>query len=233
MVSPRMVVPKAGCVDLAPDLGAYFTAGSTEEVAVANRWYWLKNLRAYWRGLGVLTAAKVSALLGGVTLVGELSVRHIRLAWTPEYLPGLGLVFVREDRVTDYGIVARRLVTDAGVAFLVDDWDNNAQDITNMNFHDSGTGVVAEAVTDTDLGTPAGPTTRATGTKSQPAANQLRTVGTIAYTSTLAITEHGVFNQAARGAGTVLWDRSVFAAVNVVNGDSIQFTYTCTVNAGG
>jgi hypothetical protein len=31
----------------------------------------------------------------------------------------------------------------------------------------------------------------------------------------------------------VLWDRRQFAAINVNNGDSIQFTYTLTVNSGG
>lgn len=31
----------------------------------------------------------------------------------------------------------------------------------------------------------------------------------------------------------VLWDRKVFSAINVVSGDSIQFTYTCTNTSGG
>lgn len=31
----------------------------------------------------------------------------------------------------------------------------------------------------------------------------------------------------------VLWDHKVFSAINVVNGDSIQFTYTLTVTSGG
>lgn len=31
----------------------------------------------------------------------------------------------------------------------------------------------------------------------------------------------------------VLWDHKVFSAINVVNGDSIQFTYTLTINSGG
>lgn len=31
----------------------------------------------------------------------------------------------------------------------------------------------------------------------------------------------------------VMWDHKVFSAVNVVNGDSIQFTYQLTVNSGG
>ncbi|MEE9197681.1 MAG: hypothetical protein V3U45_06020, partial [bacterium] len=145
------------------------------------------------------------------------------LAWHKEH----------EGERIDYGAVARLVITDAGVAFLVDDWDTDAEDITLMNFHDSGTGVVAEAVGDVDLGTPAGPTTRATGTKSQPAANQLRSVGTITYTSTLAITEHGLFHDSTRGAPDNLWDRSVFSAINVVNTDSIEFTYTCTVSSGG
>lgn len=31
----------------------------------------------------------------------------------------------------------------------------------------------------------------------------------------------------------VMWDRKVFGAINVINGDSIQFTYTLLVNSGG
>lgn len=31
----------------------------------------------------------------------------------------------------------------------------------------------------------------------------------------------------------VMWDHKVFSAINVLNGDSIQFTYTLTVNSGG
>lgn len=136
----------------------------------------------------------------------------------------------------DYGVVSYRIVTDAGVAFLVDDWDSDATDITTMHFHGCGEGVGAEAAGDTGLGTESTTdlnpdSTRATGTESQPAANQLRTVGTLTFDGAAAITEHGIFSQAATGGGT-LWDRSVFAAINVVSGDSIQFTYTCTLTSG-
>jgi hypothetical protein len=31
----------------------------------------------------------------------------------------------------------------------------------------------------------------------------------------------------------VMWDHKVFSAINVVNGDSIQYTYTLTINSGG
>jgi hypothetical protein len=30
-----------------------------------------------------------------------------------------------------------------------------------------------------------------------------------------------------------MWDHKVFAAINVINGDSIQYTYTLTINSGG
>lgn len=138
-------------------------------------------------------------------------------------------------KVRDLGVISKRVVTTAGANFMRDDFNaaSGGADISNLNFHDSGTGTNAESIADTDLQTPAGPTTRATGTQSAPATNQYRSVGTISYSGTLAITEHGLFNQAARGAGSVLWDRSVFSAINVVSGDSIQFTYTLTINDGG
>lgn len=143
----------------------------------------------------------------------------------------------RDGAIEHHGLISTRVVTDAGVTFLRDDWNNNAADITTMNFHGCGTGAVAEAVGDTALGTeqttnlnPA--STRATGTRSTPAGNQYRTVGTLTFAGVAAITEHGILSQAATGGGS-LWDRSVFAAINVVNLDSIQFTYTLTISSGG
>jgi hypothetical protein len=142
-----------------------------------------------------------------------------------------------DGRIERLGLIATKLITDAGVAFLVDDWDNNGTDLTTLNFHGCGTGAGAEAVGDTALGTESTTAlnpdnTRATGTRSQPAANQYRSVGTLTFDAGAAITEHGLLSQSATGGGT-LWDRSVFSAINVVSGDSIQFTYTCTVSSGG
>jgi len=135
--------------------------------------------------------------------------------------------------VVNYGVIARMVVTDVGVGFLVDDWDDDTTDITTMNFHACGTGVGAEAAGDTALGTEATSITdRATGAKSQPAANQLRTVGTQTFTGAGAITEHGLFSVVTESSG-VLWDRSVFAEVNVGDTDSIQWTYTATFSSGG
>lgn len=146
-------------------------------------------------------------------------------------------VFRADGRQEPLGLLSTKLITDTGVAFFVDDWDASVTDLSNMNFHGCGTGVAAENQTDAALGTESTTalnpdSTRATGTRSQPAANQYRSVGTVTFDATAAITEHGIFSQAATGGG-VLWDRSVFSAINVVSGDSIQFTYTCTVSAGG
>jgi hypothetical protein len=129
--------------------------------------------------------------------------------------------------VEDLGVLSRRVITTAGVNFIVDAHQNLVE-LELMNFHAMGTGSVAEAVGDTALGTEV--ETRTTGTQSEPAANQYRTVGTITATATRAITEHGIFSASTVG---VLFDRSVFTVINLANGDSIQFTYTCTYTSGG
>jgi hypothetical protein len=137
-------------------------------------------------------------------------------------------VLERFSVVKDHGVIADQVVTNAGVQYLATAFLNTVEPET-FNFHASGTGAVAENVTDTALGTEV--ETRATGTQSNPGGGTYRTIGTVAYTATRAITEHGIFSQSS--AGGTLWDRSVFSAINVVNGDSIQFTYTLTISAGG
>lgn len=170
-------------------------------------------------------------------LVNMLAILFSKVTGVPTITSVLEGRLIRADgQVINYGVLSRRVVTDAGVAFLVDDWDSSAVDITDLHFHGCGTGTTAEAAGDTALVTESTTalnpdSTRATGTESQPAANQLRTVGTLTFDASAAITEHGIFSQAATGGGT-LWDRSVFSAINVVSGDSIQFTYTCTVSSG-
>ena len=123
------------------------------------------------------------------------------------------------------------IVTTAGVNYMASDFASGGvtPTISGFKFHASGTGIVAAAVTDTALGTDSG-VARVSGTPSNPTANQYRSVATMAYVSTLAITEWGLFSASTVGT---LWDRRVFAAINVVSGDSIQFTYTLTVNNGG
>jgi hypothetical protein len=136
----------------------------------------------------------------------------------------------------DLGIVSRKVVTDTGVAFIVDAFQNTTE-IENLKFHGIGTGGAAEAVGNTalttELTTQYNPdNTRATGSTTENAANIYRTVGTNAVDSAVSITEHGIFSQAATGGGTLL-DRSLFTAVALASGDSLQSTYDLTLTAGG
>lgn len=128
-----------------------------------------------------------------------------------------------------YGVVGFRVVTTAFVNFVVDQLQTETSVFGDFKFHDSGVGTTAENVADTGIETTDGES-RATGTQTESAANAYRSVGTISYTTTKAITEHGLFNDASAGT---LMDRTVFSAINVVSGDSIQFTYTITLSAGG
>lgn len=187
-------------------------------------WHVRNRTRAsYLYGIVFNWLAKQFTKLTGIpTLTAELSVRKIG----------------KDGTITDYGVVSYRVVTNAGVAFLIDDMDPAATtDISTLKYHGCGTGATAENVTDTALVTESTAalnpdSTRATGTATQPSANILTSTGTLTFDATAAITEHGLFSQAATGGGT-LWDRSVFSAINVVNGDSIQFAYSLTASAGG
>lgn len=181
------------------------------------RWGFFKGWIAFY------LIAPLANWWGVATLIGELRATLIK---------GNG------ERI-NYGVLGYRVVTDAGVAFIVDDWDGSATDITNFKYHGCGTGTTAEAAADTALVTESTTalnpdSTRATGTQSQPSANILRSVGTLTFDADAAVTEHGLFSQAATGGGT-LWDRTKFAAINVVgaNADSIQFTYSVTLSSGG
>jgi len=140
----------------------------------------------------------------------------------------------RDGEILNYGLASLRVVTTAGVAFIVDAFQNLVE-LEIMKYHGIGTGTNAEAVGDTGLQTELTTeyivnSTRATGTTTENAANIYETVATNEVDATVAITEHGIFSAAA--AGTLL-DRSVFSAVNLVSGDQIQTTYRFTVTAGG
>lgn len=129
----------------------------------------------------------------------------------------------------NYGVLGWRVVTTAFVNFVTDQLQTETSVFGDFKYHDGGVGTTAENAADTAMETTDGEN-RATGTQTESAANAYRSVGTISYTSTKAITEHGLFNDSSAGT---LMDRTVFSAINVVNGDSIQFTYTLTLSSGG
>ena len=163
-------------------------------------------------------------------LVNGAAKQFSQLTGIPTLTAELELVLIRASgQRVNYGVVSRRVITTAYVNFIVDQLQTETSVFGDHKFHDSGVGTTAEAVGDTGIETTDGES-RATGTQAEASANQYRSVGTITYTTTKAITEHGLFNDASAGT---LMDRSVFSAVNVVNGESIQFTYTLTVSSGG
>lgn len=171
------------------------------------RWAYIKG----W--LASFVFAPIANKFGIMTALGKLEAVLIR---------------ANGERV-NYGVLGYRVVTTAFVSFVVDQLQTETSVFGDFKYHDSGVGITAENITDTAMETTDGES-RATGTQTESAANAYRSVGTISYTTTKAITEHGLFNDASAGT---LMDRTVFSAVNVVSGDSIQFTYTLTVSAGG
>lgn len=195
---------------------------------------WRKSELTRWK---IRNTLRWSYLFGW--FAQQLARGLTNLTGIPCLISQLELKLIKADgTIIDYGVVSYRVVTDAGVAFLIDDWDANGQDISTMNFHGLGTGTTAENANQTALVTESTTalnpnSTRATGTRSQPSANIYRSVGTLTFDTDAAVTEHGLFSQEATGGGT-MWDRSVFSAINVVgaNGDSIQSTYSVTVTSG-
>jgi len=167
----------------------------------------------FWGWVSNVSARAFSSLTGVTTVFGVVRGLHI----------------AKDGTLTDYGILGYRSVTTAFAEFMVDQLIAETSVWGDFKFHDSGIGVTAENVTDTDIET-TDAESRVAGTQVEPTSVIYESVGTIAYTTTKAITEHGLFSIVTGGT---LMDRTVFSAINVVNGDSIQFTYDLTVTAGG
>jgi len=181
-----------------------------------NAWR-LSNLRHLTRGARRVVAARALRLSN---FYGSLYLTHI----------------LADGDVLELGLASMRVVTTAGVNYLVDSLQGTVEP-ENLKYHGIGTGTTAEASGDTALVTESTTalnpdSTRATGSLTEGAsANIFRTVGTLTADASIAATEHGVFSQAATGGGTLL-DRSVFSAVNLASGDSLQSTYDFTITAG-
>jgi len=163
----------------------------------------LNNLKAFIKRL--LNKAGI----GGGTVNGytELRVEHIR-----------------DGKVIGKRVVLDKLVTDAFTKDIVNALIGETTpyaDFKNYKYHATGTGTTAENKADTKLKTEVG--TRVEGTQAKGGTdNVYKSIATITYNSSNAITEHGLFNASTNGT---LQDRTVFPALNVQNNDSIQFTY--------
>lgn len=144
--------------------------------------------------------------------------------------------FGADGQIVDYGLVSTQVVTTAFCTFLAAQLITDSTVIGDFKYHETGTGVGAEAIGNTSLtfSTEMVGDIRGVGTQVQGAsAVAYKSIATITYDGTGgAITEHGVFSDTRANGGTLL-DRSVFAAINVVATDSISFTYELTLTAGG
>jgi hypothetical protein len=126
-----------------------------------------------------------------------------------------------------------RVVTTAFVNDIVDCLTVNGTQLAlfdDYKYHDCGIGTGAESAADTALGTPWGGA-RVVGTQIEGTSTYIyKSVATITFNATKAITEHGLFNASTTGQ---LMDRTLFAAINVVDTNQIEFTYNITFTAGG
>lgn len=153
--------------------------------------------------------------------------------WSQLYLR----VLKGDGRQFDLGLVGINQVVDNGVGFIVDAFQNIVE-LETMNKHGIGTGATAEGSTETDLVTElttqyTTDNTRATGTTAEGAtANIYQTVATNGVDATVALREHGIFDNATVGSG-VLLDRTLYALINLDSGDSLESTYELTLNSGG
>jgi hypothetical protein len=155
-------------------------------------------------------------------------------------------VFRGDGTIEELGLASLRIITTAGVRYICDDFNAGANDVANMKFHGFGTGATAEVVGNTILQTEettqyAVDNTRPTGSQASATLGNNATYTTVATYSpdsggTRAITEWGLFSQAATGAASAantLFDRVTFAVVNIVAAqDSLQSTFVLTMVSG-
>lgn len=125
--------------------------------------------------------------------------------------------------------VKDRLMTTEFVDFVVDQLQAETSEFGDFKFHQCGLGTTNENITDSGIETDTG-ISPATGTQTETDHDTYKSVATMTMDATEAITEHVLMSQS--GAGTCM-DRTEFAAINVVSGNQIEFTFEGSFTAGG
>jgi len=124
--------------------------------------------------------------------------------------------------------VPNKKVTTAFVNFIVAQLQTESSIFGDFKYHESGEGNTAESAADTALETTCGEA-RVSGTQEEGAETyEYKSIATHTYADTFAIVEHGLFNAST---GVTLMDRTVFAVINVISGDKIEFTFTIQFSA--
>jgi hypothetical protein len=118
------------------------------------------------------------------------------------------------------------VLTNAGKAIVTNRLRSGGTEPLNAAW---GTGAGTAAIADTTLFTEATP--RAAGTSSQATVtvtnDTYQVVATITAAGTLAITNAGLFDVITASSGN-LFVKGDFTTINLVSGDSIQFTFKTT-----
>lgn len=170
----------------------------------------LEFLKRIDRFLGKLIFGKFLKTKGRFGLKDNLYARHYRNGKLLEERP-----------------LGHNLVVADGKEYIVDAWQNSVE-LETAKYHDTGIGVTGTAGSDSGMETATG-FTRATGSLTEgDNAEEFKSVGTVSCTATKAVTEWGIFSASTGG---VLIARNTFSALNVVNGDSIEFTWECQLSA--
>ena len=174
---------------------------------------------------GMLTKA------GGGTGGGAL-IAHTTLIARKKELGDDGLYHYTEERRE----VRDKVVTDDFCEFIVDQLISETSAFGDFKYHHSGKGTNAENATDSGLQTPE-LDARTVGTQVEDSSKVYKSIATETFDDTAAITEHGLFNTAGGGGppvtGGILMDRTKFAAINVVNTNQIEWTFTIAFTSGG
>lgn len=134
-------------------------------------------------------------------------------------------------------VVKDKKVTDDFCEDIVDTMQSSVAAFSLYKYHHSGTGAGAESEAESALVTPR-EDARVVGSQVDGAsAKEYKSIATITYTDTWAIIEHAIFNTAGAGGPPVtggrMMDRTLFAAINVVATNAIEFTFTIAFTSGG
>lgn len=171
----------------------------------------IQLLRRVDRFLGKLIFGLRDRAKNSFTIKDTLWVRH----------------YDKDGNLKEKRCLGHNLVVDDGMEYIVDAWQNSVE-LETVKYHDTGEGVTGANASDSGMESATG-FTRATGSLTEADnAKEFKTVGTVSCTGTKAVTEWGLFSASSGG---VLMARNVFSAINVVNTDSIEFTWECQLSA--
>jgi len=134
-------------------------------------------------------------------------------------------------------VVKDKKVTDDFCEDIVDTMQASVAAFSTYKYHHSGIGAGAEGAAEDALVDPK-ENARVVGSQVDGAsAKEYKSIATITYTGSLAIIEHGLFNTAGAGGPPVtggrMMDRTLFAAINVVATNAIEYTFTIAFTSGG